>query len=51
MKENPIDNALKFYKTGKYNPGDKDYSKKVEEDARILMTDPAIIKWLQTKNS
>ena len=49
MKENPIDNALKFYQSGKYNPGDKKHSQMVEEDARILMSDPAIQKWAKEK--
>ena len=49
LKENPIDNALKFYKSGKYNPGDKKHSQMVEEDAKILMSDPAIKKWAQEK--
>lgn len=49
IKENPIDNALKFYKSGKYNPGDKKHSQMVEEDAKILMSDPAIKKWAQEK--
>lgn len=51
LNENPIDNALKFYQTGKYNPGDSRHSQMVEEDAKILMSDPAIQKWLQTKNN
>ena len=49
LKENPIDNALKFYQSGRYNPGDKKHSKMVEEDAKILMSDPAIKKWAQEK--
>lgn len=49
MKENPIDNALKFYQSGKYNPGDKKHSSMVEEDAKILMSDPAIQKWAKEK--
>lgn len=49
IKENPIDNALKFYQSGKYNPGDKRHSQMVEEDAKILMSDPAIKKWAQEK--
>lgn len=49
ITEHPIDNALKFYQTGKYNPGDKNHSKMVEEDGKALMSDPAIQKWLKTK--
>lgn len=49
ITEHPIDNALKFYQTGKYNPGDKNHSKMVEEDGKLLMSDPAIQKWLKTK--
>ena len=49
LDENPIDNALKFYQTGKYNPGDSRHTQMVEDDAKILMSDPAIQKWLKTK--
>ena len=49
LNENPIDNALKFYQLGKYNPGDSRHTRMVEEDAKILMSDPAIQKWLKTK--
>lgn len=48
-QENPIDNALKYYKTGKYNPGDKRHTQMVEEDARILMSDPKIKQWMKQK--
>ena len=51
LSENPIDNALKFYMTGKYNPGDKRHTQMVEEEARILMTDPAIQKWYKEKTN
>ena len=51
MKEHPIDNALKFYMAGKYNPGDKKHTQMVEEDARILMTDPAIQRWYKEKTN
>ena len=51
LDENPIDNALKFYQTGKYNPGDSRHTQMVEEDAKILMSDPAIQKWLKTKEN
>lgn len=49
LNENPIDNALKLYQSGKYNPGDKRHTQMVEEDAKALMSDPAIQKWLKTK--
>lgn len=49
LTENPIDNALKFYMTGGYNPGDDRHTKMVEEDARIVMSDPAIQKWYQSR--
>lgn len=49
MKENPIDNALKYYASGKYNPGDKRHTQMVEEDAKILMSDPAIRQWMKQK--
>ena len=49
LDENPIDNALKFYQSGKYNPGDKRHTQMVEEDAKIIMSDPAIQKWYQNK--
>lgn len=49
LDENPIDNALKFYQTGKYNPGDSRHTQMVEDDAKALMSDPAIQKWLKTK--
>lgn len=49
LDENPIDNALKFYQTGKYNPGDSKHTQMVEDDAKVLMSDPAIQKWLKTK--
>ena len=49
MNENPIDNALKYYMAGKYNPGDKRHTQMVEEDAKVLMSDPAIQKWYQSK--
>lgn len=51
LEEHPIDNALKFYQTGKYNPGDSRHSQMVEEDGKVLMSDPAIQKWLKTKNN
>lgn len=49
LDENPIDNALKFYQTGKYNPGDSRHTQMVEKDGKALMSDPAIQKWLKTK--
>lgn len=49
LTENPIDNALRYYQSGKYNPGDKRHTQMVEEDARILMSDPAIQKWAKEK--
>ena len=49
LKENPIDNALRFYLEGKYNPGDPNHNKMVEEDAKVIMSDPAIQKWYQNK--
>ena len=51
LDENPIDNALKFYQTGKYNPGDSKHTQMVEDDAKVLMSDPSIQKWLKTKNN
>ena len=51
ITENPIDNALKYYMEGNYNKGDSRHTRMVEEDGRILMTDPAIKKWLSTKKS
>lgn len=50
LEENPIDNALKYYKTGNYNKGDKNYSSKIKQDAELIMQDPAIKNWLKTKN-
>ena len=49
ITENPIDNALKYYKTGKYNPKDPRHSSMVEEDGKVILSDPAIRKWLKTK--
>ena len=49
IKEHPIDNALKFYLTGRYNPGDKTYEQKVQKDAQLIMSDPAIQKWAKEK--
>lgn len=51
ITENPIDNALKYYIEGNYNKGDSRHTKMVEEDGRILMTEPAIQKWLSTKKA
>lgn len=49
IKEHPIDNALKYYKSGKYNPGDKSYNKKIQKEIELLMMDPAIKKWMKQK--
>ena len=49
IKEHPIDNALKLYLTGRYNTGDKSYEQKVQKDAQLVMSDPAIQKWAKEK--
>lgn len=49
IKEHPIDNALKLYLTGRYNMGDKSYEQKVQKDAQLVMSDPAIQKWAKEK--
>lgn len=49
IQEHPIDNALKLYAAGKYNPGDKRHTAMVEEDGRVLMTEPGIIDWLNKR--
>ena len=51
ITENPIDNALKYYNTGNYNKGDKRHSQMVEEDGRILLSDPAVRRWLESKQN
>jgi hypothetical protein len=49
LKENPIDNAVKFFLKGKYNSGEEGYNDKVRREGRLLMTDPAIKKWYNNK--
>lgn len=45
LNENPIDNALKLFKSGKYNPGDPRHTKMVQDDGDTLLSDPAIKSW------
>jgi hypothetical protein len=49
IKENPIDNAVKLFLKGKYNPGEEGYNDKVRREGKLLMTDPAIKKWYNNK--
>lgn len=49
LQENPIDNALKYFISGKYNPGDSKHTQMVIDDGNLLLTEPAIINWLNTK--
>ena len=51
LSENPIDNALKYFMTGKYNPGDKRHTQMVKDDGKTILSDPAVRKWLQTKEN
>lgn len=51
LSENPIDNALKYFMTGKYNPGDKRHTQMVKDDGKTILSDPAVQKWLQTKEN
>ena len=50
LDENPIDNALRYFNSGNYNRGDSRHTRMVEEDGQILLSDPAIQKWLNSKN-
>lgn len=49
LQENPIDNALRYFISGKYNPGDSKHTQMVIDDGNLLLTEPAIIEWLNTK--
>ena len=46
IEENPIDNALKYYKAGKYNKNDSKHTRMVKADGKTLMSEPAIQKYL-----
>lgn len=48
ITENVYDNALKYFESGKYNPGDTSYMNTVRNEGKILMQDPAIKKWAKT---
>ena len=50
LTENPIDNALRYYLQGNYNPGDPKYNERIKQEGQLLMTDPAVIKWLKERN-
>lgn len=50
IEENPIDNALKYYKEGKYNKNDSRHTRMVKEDGRTLMSEPAIQEWAKSRN-
>jgi hypothetical protein len=49
LKENPIDNAVRYFLKGKYNPEEPGYNDKVRTEGKLLMTDPAIKKWYNNK--
>lgn len=49
ITESPYDNALIYYMSGKYNPGEKGYNERVQREGELLLTDPGIQKWLKTK--
>lgn len=49
LNENPIDNALKLFQSGKYNPGDPRHTKMVQNDGDVLLTDPAIKSWAKKR--
>ena len=50
IEENPIDNALRYYKEGKYNKNDSRHTRMVKEDGRTLMSEPAIQEWSKSRN-
>lgn len=51
LNQHPLDYAINYFKTGKYNPGEKGHTEKVLRHGQILMSDPAIKKWLKEKEN
>lgn len=49
ITENPIVNAAKFYMSGKYNPGDKDYYNKITKEMETLKADKAFMNWYNSR--
>ena len=50
VDENPIDYALRQFKEGNYNRGDKNYYNKVANDIQILLTSPQIREYMTRHN-
>lgn len=49
ITENSIVNAAKFYMSGKYNPGDKDYYNKITKEMETLKADKAFMNWYNSR--
>lgn len=49
ITENPIVNAAKYYMTGKYNSGDKDYHNKIAKEMETLKADKAFMNWYNSR--
>lgn len=45
----PFEHAFKYYKEGKYNPGDPRHTGMVKEKGRLVMQSPEYKKWESTK--
>lgn len=50
ITENPIVNAAKYYMSGKYNPGDKDYHNKILKEMETLKADKAFMNWYNSRS-
>lgn len=50
ITENPIVNAAKYYMSGKYNPGDKDYHNKILKEMEILKNDKSFMNWHNSRS-
>lgn len=49
IRENVYDNALRYYESGKYNPGDPNYKALVKKEGLLLLDDPGIKRWMNAK--
>lgn len=50
ITENPIVNAAKYYMSGKYNPGDKDYHNKILKEMETLKADKGFMNWYNSRS-
>lgn len=44
----PLQHAFEYYKSGKYNTGDKKHSSMVRSYGEAMMKDPSVKKWIST---